>query len=171
MIRVTFTHQNAVVNPILQINGTGYFMYPNYIPQWQDTETVDFVFGTDNYWRMVNSGLASTTEYGKTFLSNSYSSTATDRAATPYAVKQAYDLAATKVTAAQASAAAPVQSVNGQTGAVSLTASQVGALPSDTAIPSAAIDVGAIPSILDSNYYGTTLPTPGVAGRIFFLKV
>lgn len=75
------------------------------------------------------------------------------------------------VNSSGASAAAPVQSVNGQTGAVSLTASQVGALPSDTAIPSAAIDVGAIPSILDSNYYGTTLPDPGVAGRIFFLKV
>lgn len=63
-----------------------------------------------------------------------------------------------------------VESVNGQTGVVTLTASDVGALPSNTAIPSAAIDIGALPSILDSNYYGTTLPTAGTVGRIFFLK-
>lgn len=36
---------------------------------------------------------ASTTQYGMTQLVNSYSSTATDKAATPYAVKQAYDKA------------------------------------------------------------------------------
>lgn len=64
----------------------------------------------------------------------------------------------------------PVRSVNSKTGAVSLTASDVGALPSNTAIPSAAVDIGALPSILDSNYYGTTLPTAGTVGRIFFLK-
>lgn len=39
------------------------------------------------------------------------------------------------VTAAEAANAAPVQSVNGQTGAVSLGASDVGALPDNTAIP------------------------------------
>lgn len=40
----------------------------------------------------------------------------------------------------------PVQSVNNQTGVIILTASDVGALPSDTAIPSNAADVGALPS-------------------------
>ena len=40
----------------------------------------------------------------------------------------------------------PVQSVNNQTGVIILTASDVGALPSDIAIPSNAVDVGALPS-------------------------
>lgn len=40
----------------------------------------------------------------------------------------------------------PVQSVNNQIGVIMLTASDVGALPSDTAIPSNAADVGALPS-------------------------
>ena len=34
-----------------------------------------------------------------------------------------------------------------------------------------AADVGAIPQILTSDYYGTALPAAGTAGRIFFLKV
>ena len=42
--------------------------------------------------------------------------------------------------------AAPIQSVNNQTGVVTLSASDVGALPSDTFIPSTASDVGALPS-------------------------
>lgn len=36
---------------------------------------------------------------------------------------------------------------------------------------STAEDMGALPSVLTSDYYGTALPTAGIEGRIFFLKV
>ena len=50
----------------------------------------------------------------------------------------------------------PVSSVNSQTGAVTLTATDVGALPSSTVIPSTAIDVNAVPQL-------STLPTADLA--------
>ena len=53
----------------------------------------------------------------------------------------AYALAETKVTAEEAATAAPVQSVNNQTGNITLTAADIGALPSDTALPSKMSDL------------------------------
>lgn len=53
----------------------------------------------------------------------------------------AYALAETKVTAEEAATAAPVQSVNNQTGNITLTAADIGALPSDTALPSKVSDL------------------------------
>lgn len=50
----------------------------------------------------------------------------------------------------------PVSSVNSQTGTVTLTATDVGALPSSTVIPSTAIDVNAVPQL-------STLPTADLA--------
>lgn len=61
---------------------------------WLAGEVVDFYYdGT--YWVQVDGGIASTTYYGVTKLSSSTSSTSTSLAATPSAVKSAYDLANT----------------------------------------------------------------------------
>lgn len=58
-------------------------------------EVVDFVYdGT--YFMAVNEGIASTTYYGVTKLTNSATSTSTTTSATPNAVKIAYDLADSK---------------------------------------------------------------------------
>lgn len=60
--------------------------------QWAANEVVGFVYdGT--YFRMLDGMIANTTYYGMTKLSSSTSSTATNLAATPSAVKSAYDLA------------------------------------------------------------------------------
>lgn len=60
---------------------------------WLAGEVVPFVYdGT--YWLMLDGGIATTTYYGATKLSSAVNSTSTSVAATPSAVKQAYDLAA-----------------------------------------------------------------------------
>ena len=57
-------------------------------------EIVDFVYYADyGYYFAIGKTYATTTYYGVTKLSSSVSSTSTDTAATPSAVKQAYDLA------------------------------------------------------------------------------
>ena len=67
---------------------------------WQAGETILFVCYkmTDTAWgyKMVRSGDATTTYYGITKLNSSVDSTSESMAATPKAVKQAYDLAASK---------------------------------------------------------------------------
>lgn len=82
--------------------------------EWYAGAVLSFVF-FNNTWRLENGDHASTTCYGRTKLSNTISSQA-GVALTPKAV---YD--AGYVNSAGAAAAAPVQSVNGQTGAVTLT--------------------------------------------------
>lgn len=59
---------------------------------WTAGEVVDFIYDGTNYV-MVNKGTATTTYYGQTKLSSSTSSTSEALAATPKAVKAAYDLA------------------------------------------------------------------------------
>lgn len=59
---------------------------------WVAGEVVDFVYDGTNFV-MSNKGTATTTYYGMTKLSSSTSSTSTSLAATPSAVKSAYDLA------------------------------------------------------------------------------
>ena len=60
--------------------------------EWLAGEVLQFVYdGT--YWMLTDGGLATTTYYGVTKLSSSTSSTSTSLAATPSAVKAAYDLA------------------------------------------------------------------------------
>lgn len=84
--------------PTLNVNGTGAkgivsrgtTVGVRY--QWLAGESVMFVYDGTN-WAEVNGGLASTTYYGATKLSSSTSSTSTSVAATPAAVKAAYDLA------------------------------------------------------------------------------
>lgn len=61
---------------------------------WQAGEVVEFVYDGTNYV-MTKGGLGTTTYYGLVKLSSSTSSTSTSLAATPSAVKSAYDLANT----------------------------------------------------------------------------
>ena len=60
---------------------------------WRDGEVVEFVYDGSNFV-ITEGGHASTSYWGVTKLSSSVSSTAQGLSATPYAVKQAYDLAA-----------------------------------------------------------------------------
>jgi len=84
--------------PTLNVNGTGAKGIVSrgttvgVRHQWLAGESVMFVYDGTN-WAEVNGGLASTTYYGATKLSSSTSSTSTSVAATPAAVKAAYDLA------------------------------------------------------------------------------
>ena len=66
---------------------------------WLAGEVVDFIYDGTNFV-MLEGGIATTTYYGMTKLSSSISSTSTALAATPSAVKQAYDLAAAAAPAA-----------------------------------------------------------------------
>ena len=102
MVRVKFTNAQTYNGGItLNVDGTGaksamrngttattrYFYLAG--------EVVDFVYdGT--YFVAVNEGIATTTYYGVTKLTNSATSTSTSTSATPNAVKIAYDLADSK---------------------------------------------------------------------------
>ena len=96
VVAVKFTNSNTASTPTLNVNGTGvkYMVsYANYSPgsyYWKPGQTVLFIYdGT--YFTMLNMSTATTTYYGMTKLSSSVSSTSTSLAATPSAVKQAYD--------------------------------------------------------------------------------
>ena len=82
--------------------------------EWNAGEFITFTLYAYE-WYIIDGGHADTTYYGKTKLSN----TIADDQTTALTPKAVYD--AGYVNAAGAAAAAPVQSVNGQTGAVSLT--------------------------------------------------
>lgn len=95
-IAVQFTYSNTVSQPTMNVNGTG----ARYICGidgtsvitgiWRANETIDFVYdGT--WWIAIGCVYATTSLYGITKLSSSVSSTSTALAATPSAVKQAYD--------------------------------------------------------------------------------
>lgn len=97
MVRVTFSSGNTAT-ATLNVDGTGaksarmvstssataYY--------WASGETVDFVYN-GTYFLASGKGTATTSYYGVTKLSSSTSSTSTSLAATPSAVKSAYDLA------------------------------------------------------------------------------
>lgn len=99
-ISVHFSKGNTASTAYLNVNstgdkqigistGSGLVQY-----MWQDKEIVDFVYKQSNdLWVIVKGLPATTTYYGPTKLSSSTSSTSTDTAATPSAVKAAYDLA------------------------------------------------------------------------------
>lgn len=104
-ITVKFTYYNTASSPYLNVDGTGakYIKaYGTTAPltySWTSGEIVEFVFdGT--YFIMIDGGIADTSRYGVTKLSTSTSSTATNLAATPSAVKTAYDRATTALNAA-----------------------------------------------------------------------
>ena len=101
MVRVKFTSFTSITLQKLNVDSTGAV---NIVPvdgitfsnnYWIGGEVVDFVYDGTNFV-MVDGGRASTTRYGITMLSSSVSSTAQAEAATPYAVKKAYDLADSK---------------------------------------------------------------------------
>ena len=100
IIYVLFTYA-SVSGATLNVDGTGAknikVVGSNNVStyQWAPNELVGLVYdGT--YFRMLEGQTASTTYYGMTKLSTSTSSTSTNAAATPSAVKAAYDLAASK---------------------------------------------------------------------------
>jgi hypothetical protein len=95
---VTFTNAHSASTMTLSVNeGTAVTVYRNGTTEIASgmvtaNETVCFIYdGT--YFRMENGSTASTSSYGYTKLSSSTSSTSTSLAATPSAVKSAYDLA------------------------------------------------------------------------------
>lgn len=95
---VKFTYYNTATSPTLNVNGTGAKYIKKYgttggiAYMWYSGEMVQFVYDGAN-WVMTKGMTATTTYYGLTKLSSSVSSTSTTEAATPSAVKQAYDLA------------------------------------------------------------------------------
>lgn len=103
MCVVNFTYYNNQTEPYLSIDGctkkrikersgTGQIT----TALWRGGECVTVVYdGTD--FIVVEGGTATTSDYGVVKLSNSYSSTSQSLAATPQAVKAAYDLADSKV--------------------------------------------------------------------------
>ena len=99
VINVKFTYaQNYVGSPTLNVNGTGAKTIRitgdtnagQY--EWITGEMLQFVYdGT--YWVVTDGGRATTRYYGAVRLSSDTNSTSTGLAATPSAVKAAYDLA------------------------------------------------------------------------------
>lgn len=103
MVRVKFSSYNTASTPTLNVDGTGAKLIKKYgttapsTRTWRTGEVVDFVYDGTNFI-ISDAGTASTDYYGYTKLSSSTSSTSTDLAATPSAVKSAYDLANSKST-------------------------------------------------------------------------
>jgi hypothetical protein len=94
-IFVKFTDTNTASSITLNVNGTGAATITTFSSAlttyyWEPDQTLLFIYdGT--YWVSPTLPAASTTYYGITMLSTSVTSTSTDMAATPSAVKAAYD--------------------------------------------------------------------------------
>ena len=119
VVYVKFTYQ-AVAGATLNVDGTGAVTIQTVGTNataayyWSPNETVGFVYdGT--YFRMIDSQVATTTYYGMTKLSSSTSSTATNVAATPSAVKAAYDLANGKADASHTHTVSEVSDLTTET--------------------------------------------------------
>lgn len=98
-VRIYFTNaQGYDGQPQLKINSLSAKNIKRYgstsvaLNEWSANNAVDMVY-TGSVFTIVKGGHASTTYYGVTKLSSAVNSTATDLAATPSAVKTAYDLA------------------------------------------------------------------------------
>ena len=96
VLSVQFTYQNSVTTPSLNVNDTGaiaicgqngYYMSAY---MWRPNQVAQFVYN-GTWWIALDQLPASTSYYGITKLSNSVTSTSGSLAATPYAVKLAYD--------------------------------------------------------------------------------
>lgn len=110
-IAVKFTYANTAGTPTLNVNSTGAKNIVAYgttsagANKWQAGAVVEMTYdGTS--WVMDAGTLATTTYYGMTKLNSATNSTSTSEAATPSAVKSAYDLANTANTAATNAASA-----------------------------------------------------------------
>lgn len=102
IVYIKMTNANTATNPTLNVDGTGakdilQIDYNIHVSDcfWRSGEVVGFVYNGTNFV-ILDGGIATTSVYGVTKLSSSTSSTSTALAATPSAVKTAYDLAATK---------------------------------------------------------------------------
>lgn len=101
MVCVCFNNTSTITSLTLNVESTGdksiRLNGSSYIPSyfWRSGSYVTFLYD-GSYWNIVSidSNVASTSYYGATRLSSSISSTSTSLAATPSAVKQAYDKAA-----------------------------------------------------------------------------
>ena len=96
LVAVQFTYANTASSPSMNVNGTGaiaicgvngYYVSAN---MWVANQVVHFVYN-GTWWIALNCLPAHTSQYGITKLSNSVTSTSASLAATPYAVKLAYD--------------------------------------------------------------------------------
>lgn len=96
LLAVQFTYANTATSPSMNVNGTGaiaicgtngYYVNAN---MWTANQLVHFVYN-GTWWIALNCLPATTARYGITMLSNSVNSTSGSLAATPYAVKMAYD--------------------------------------------------------------------------------
>lgn len=96
LLAVQFTYANTASSPSMNVNGTGaiaicgtngYYVNAN---MWTANQMVHFVYN-GTWWIALNCLPATTARYGITMLSNSVNSTSGSLAATPYAVKMAYD--------------------------------------------------------------------------------
>lgn len=95
-VAVKFTYTSTASSPTLNVNSTGAIAIKQYgttapnTYHWRPGEVVLFVYNGTN-WELISKSTATTTYYGLTKLSSAIDSTSTTLAATPYAVKQAYD--------------------------------------------------------------------------------
>lgn len=162
MVRLKCTTANTASNPTISIDGsTAKTIQPKsgtsgMAYRWRAQEVIDLVYDGSNFIMSLGPE-ADTSFYGITKLNSATNSTSTAEAATPSAVKSAYDLAASKVDAAGAAAAAPVQSVNGQTGTVT-----IATLPDPVTVPkggTGGTDVASARENLGLPYY--ELPSGG----------
>ncbi len=96
LLAVQFTYANTATSPSMNVNGTGaiaicgtngYYVNAN---MWTANQMVHFVYN-GTWWIALNCLPATTARYGIAMLSNSVNSTSGSLAATPYAVKMAYD--------------------------------------------------------------------------------
>ena len=112
MLVVLFSHANSLSGATLKVDGlTDKAAYPmdgtsDISNRWGSNELAMFAYDGSKFI-MLEQGMASTTAYGITKLNNTVTSSSTSEAATANAVKTAYDHGG-------------VTSVNGSTGAVSL---------------------------------------------------
>lgn len=104
MITVAFDANNAAGTAYLNINGTGANEISRTVNNavsalyfWGNNTPITFVFDGTR-WVIVDCGLAGLTYYGRTKLENSVTSTSNSTAATPNAVKTAYDHATEALT-------------------------------------------------------------------------
>ena len=102
IVFIQFSSGNTASSPTLNVNSTGAIaIYKTSSAaaayDWSAGEIIAFVYN-GTHWRMVDAGYATTSYYGVTKLDSSTSSTSTSTAATPSAVKAAYDLADSKST-------------------------------------------------------------------------
>lgn len=100
VVSVKFINSNTTASPMLNVSSTGekpirlLSNSPSDSYYWQPYSFVTFLYD-GNYWSIISitPGKATTSYYGVTKLSSSTTSTSRTEAATPNAVKSAYDLA------------------------------------------------------------------------------